>query len=150
MLHVTGRRVERTQRVIDLHYLVLAALLNWLMILVAALWGTGAFSSPAGLARAFGNRAHIPGVAPAAARADRAAKNMLENLVLFGVVLTASRLGGADANALTPGAALFFWARLAYWPVYVAGIPYLRTLLWAASLCGILAIALAGWSGLDR
>jgi uncharacterized MAPEG superfamily protein len=128
---------------IDLQFLMLAALLSWLMIVVAALWSTGAFS-PAGLKRAFGNRAHIE-ASPAAARADRAAKNMIENMVLFVVVLTASRLRGADAHALTPGAAMFFWARLAYWPVYVIGIPYLRTVLWATALCGLLWIAIAGW-----
>jgi uncharacterized MAPEG superfamily protein len=129
---------------IDLHFLTLAALLNWSMIVVAALWRVGALS-PAGLERAFGNRSHIPEAAPAAARADRAAKNMVENMVLFAVVLTAARLGGADAHALTPGAAMFFWARLAYWPVYILGIPYLRTALWATSLCGLVWIAIAGW-----
>jgi uncharacterized MAPEG superfamily protein len=123
---------------------MLIALLSWSMIVVAALWRVGAFS-PAGLERAFGNRSHIPEAAPAAARADRAAKNMIENVVLFVVVLTAARLNGADAHALTPGAAVFFWARLAYWPVYIVGIPYLRTVLWATSLCGLLWIAIAGW-----
>jgi uncharacterized MAPEG superfamily protein len=130
--------------VIDLHFLTLAALLNWMMIVVAALWRVGAFS-PAGLDRAFGNRSHVPEPAPAAARADRAAKNMTENMILFVVVLAASRLGGADAQALTPGAAIFFWARLAYWPVYIIGIPYLCTVVWATSLCGLVAIAVAGW-----
>jgi uncharacterized MAPEG superfamily protein len=130
--------------VIDLHYLVLAALLNWLMIVVAALWGVGVLT-PAGLKRAFGNRAHLPASAPAAARADRAARNMTENLILFVAVLTASRLGGANAHALAPGAAMFFWARVAYWPIYILGIPYLRTAVWATSLCGLLWIAIAGW-----
>jgi uncharacterized MAPEG superfamily protein len=128
---------------IDVQFLMLAALLTWLMIVVAALWGVGVFG-PAGLKRAFGNRAHIQAT-PAAARADRAAKNMIENMVLFVVVLTASRLRGADPHALTPGAAMFFWARLAYWPVYVMGIPYLRTALWATALGGLLWIAIAGW-----
>ncbi len=141
---VTGHRTERIQGVIDLHFLMLAALLNWLMIVVAGLWRVDAFT-PGGLKRAFSNRTHIPEAGPVAARADRAAKNMIENMILFVVVLTASRLGGADADALTPGAAMFFWARLAYWPVYIIGIPYLRTVLWASSLCGLLWIAIAGW-----
>lgn len=61
------------------------------------------------------------------------------------VVVVAARLGGAGAEALTPGAAVFFWARLASWPVYVAGVPYLRTLLWVTSVFGLLWIAIAGW-----
>ncbi len=128
----------------DLHYLTLAALLTWVMVISAALWRVGALG-PVGLTRAFGNRADLPEVSPACARADRAAKNMLENLLLFVVVLVAARLGGAGADALTPGAALFFWARLAYWPIYVAGIAYLRTLVWLTSVCGLLWIAIAGW-----
>ena len=128
----------------DLHFLTLAALLTWLMVVSAALWRVGALS-PVGLGRAFGNRALLPEVSPACARADRAARNMLENLLLFAVVLVAARLAGAGADALTPGAALFFWARLAYWPVYVAGIAYLRTLLWVASLCGLVWITMAWW-----
>ncbi len=123
---------------LDVHFLMLAALLSWLMVVVAALWGVG-------LTHAFGNRAQLPAVSPAAARADRAAKNMIENMVLFVVVLTAARLRGADPHALAPGAAMFFFARLAYWPVYVIGIPYLRTVLWATALCGLLWIGIAGW-----
>ena len=128
----------------DLHFLTFAALLTWLMVVSAALWRVNALT-PVGLARAFGNRAVVPEGSPASARADRAAKNMLENLLLFAVVVVAARLGGAGADALTPGAALFFWARLAYWPVYVAGIPYLRTMLWVTSLVGLLWITIAGW-----
>jgi uncharacterized MAPEG superfamily protein len=130
--------------VTDLHYLVLAALLNWLMLVVAGIWRVDAFT-PGGFTRAFGNRSHTPETAPAAARADRAAKNMTENMILFGVVVAASRLGGADAHALTPGAAMFFWARLAYWPAYVIGISYVRTMLWATSICGLVWIAISGW-----
>ena len=35
---------------------------------------------------------------------------------------------------------LYFWARLAYLPVYVIGIPYLRTAVWLVSLWGILQL----------
>jgi uncharacterized MAPEG superfamily protein len=38
------------------------------------------------------------------------------------------------------GAQVYFWARVAYLPVYVVGIPYLRTAVWAASLWGILQL----------
>ena len=31
----------------------------------------------------------------------------------------------------------FFWARLTYWPVYLAGIVYLRTAVWAVSILGL-------------
>lgn len=38
------------------------------------------------------------------------------------------------------GAQVYFWARVAYLPIYLVGIPYLRTLVWAASLWGILQL----------
>ena len=47
------------------------------------------------------------------------------------------------ANATTAmGAMIFFWARLAYAIIYVAGIPWLRTVAWTASVVGMIMIAL--------
>lgn len=48
---------------------------------------------------------------------------------------------GDAASAL--GAQLYFWARLAYVPVYAAGIPYLRTLVWVVSIVGIILLLVA-------
>ena len=48
------------------------------------------------------------------------------------------------AKANTPhtalGAALYFWARLAYLPIYIVGIPYLRTLVWLVGFWGLLQV----------
>lgn len=38
------------------------------------------------------------------------------------------------------GAQVYFWARLAYVPLYAAGVPYARTLVWAASIWGLLQV----------
>jgi uncharacterized MAPEG superfamily protein len=38
------------------------------------------------------------------------------------------------------GAQLFFWARLAYAFVYLAGIPWLRTAVWTVSVIGLILI----------
>jgi uncharacterized MAPEG superfamily protein len=32
---------------------------------------------------------------------------------------------------------MFFWARIAYIPVYYAGIAYLRTAVWVVSIVGL-------------
>jgi uncharacterized MAPEG superfamily protein len=40
------------------------------------------------------------------------------------------------------GAALFFYARLAYAVIYVAGIPWLRTAVWCVSVVGLVMILL--------
>lgn len=129
----------------DLKLLAAATLLTWLMLVVASLMRTHGWT-PTGLRLAFGNRDDLDAPSPATARADRAAKNMLENLILFAaLVLTAHAGGTATAAATAPrvvlGAHIFFWARVAYWPVYLAGIRYLRTMIWLVSLVGLALIA---------
>jgi len=45
------------------------------------------------------------------------------------------------ANAMTAlGAELFFWSRLAYTVIYLAGIPWVRTAAWGVSIVGLLLI----------
>ena len=84
----------------------------------------------------FGNREALPDVPPMAHRADRAAKNMIENMVLF-VAVTVVALHAGHHHRVVLGARLFFWARVAYFPVYVFGITYLRTALWTTSVVGM-------------
>lgn len=40
------------------------------------------------------------------------------------------------------GAALWFWARVAYIPAYASGIPLVRSIAWFASLGGLLLMIL--------
>ena len=54
-------------------------------------------------------------------------------------LVTTVALGKQDATSAL-GAQLYFWARLVYVPVYAAGIPYLRTLVWAVSIAGMVAL----------
>ena len=91
----------------------------------------------AGAKLAFGNRESLPEATPLAARADRAAKNMLENMVVFTAVVSAARMVGADASL---GATVFLVARLAYFPVYLAGIKFVRSAIWLVSMLGVLHI----------
>jgi uncharacterized MAPEG superfamily protein len=126
----------------DLHYLAYSAVLTWVMLLAASLIRARGWT-PSGFLLAAGNRDNLPDATPLAARADRAAKNMLENLVLFAVVVLVARLGGVAPADVATGAAVFFWARLAYFFVYLAGIPFLRTAVWAVSITGLIMIMLA-------
>jgi uncharacterized MAPEG superfamily protein len=58
---------------------------------------------------------------------------MLESLPIFAALVLVAQVAD-KANAMTAlGAELFFWARLAYAPVYVIGVPGLRTALWGVS-----------------
>jgi uncharacterized MAPEG superfamily protein len=127
----------------DAQSLVFSALLALAMLLVASLWRARAWT-PDGMKVAFGNRERMPEGSPAAARADRAARNMIESLALFAAMMLAARLGGADhdGSRVTLGANVFFWSRVAYWPVYVAGIAYVRTLLWSVAVLGLAMVGL--------
>ena len=76
-----------------------------------------------------------------AGRAKRAHLNMIENMVLFTALVLIAAVAN-KANATTAmGAMIFFWARLAYAIIYVAGIPWARTVAWFVSVIGMAMIA---------
>lgn len=120
----------------DLKYLVWSAVLTFLHAVLAVLGAMAAV----GLPTLAGNREGLPPIEGWAGRAARAHRNMLESLVLFAVLVVVAHLS-QRANAQTAlGAAIFFWARVAYALVYVAGIPWLRTGVWAVSIFGLVMI----------
>ena len=122
----------------ELMLLAWAVVLTLVQMLVAA---TGA-ASQYGPMQLFGNREGLPPLTGWAGRAQRAHRNMLENLVLFAaLVLICAVTNKTNATTLL-GAQLFFWARLAYAVIYVAGIPWLRTALWVVSVIGLAIIFL--------
>jgi uncharacterized MAPEG superfamily protein len=93
-----------------------------------------------GLPKLVGNRDDIPDLQGFAGRAQRAHRNMLENLVLFAVLVLLVQVTG-KANATTAlGAQLFFWGRIAYALIYWAGIPWARTAAWTVSIIGLIMI----------
>lgn len=75
-----------------------------------------------------------------AARVDRASRNFLETFVFFAVAVVVVVLVQKTNSWTALGAQMYFWARLAYLPVYAAGIPYLRTLIWAVGFYGMLQV----------
>jgi uncharacterized MAPEG superfamily protein len=124
--------------------LVASALLTWLMLATASLLRSKGWTTP-GMRIAFGNRDDLPEPSPLAGRAERAAKNMLENLAIFTALIVAVQMSGKTGTQTQLGASLFFWARLAYWPCYLAGIIYLRTAIWLVSVVGLAMIVAAAW-----
>ena len=78
-----------------------------------------------------------------AGRVNRSWKNFLETFPMFAAALLAVVLAGRTGEQTALGAQLYFWARLAYIPAYAAGIPYVRSLIWAVSLVGILLVLAA-------
>ena len=120
----------------DLSLLVWASALAFIQCIIAVL---GA-QLQVGLPALAGNRDAVPPITGWAGRAQRAHSNMLENLVLFAILVLVAQVA-SRANATTAlGAELFFWARLIYAVVYLIGIPWVRTGLWALSVVGLVLI----------
>ena len=95
-----------------------------------------------GLPTLAGNREGLPAMTGWAGRAERAHRNMLQSLVLFtALVLAAQVMSRLDATTAL-GAQLFFWGRLAYAAVYLIGLPWVRTAVWAVSIVGLLLLFL--------
>ena len=111
------------------------ALMQMLIALLAAI-------AQIGFLPLVGNRENLPAFKGWPDRAQRAHRNMLESLTIFAVLVLVAQVAG-KFNAVTAlGAQLFFWGRLAYAPVYVIGIPWLRSGLWGVSFVGLLQILL--------
>ena len=82
-----------------------------------------------------GNRDNLKAETPMGGRADRAAKNSIEALVFFTPLAVLAHLAGMDAEVLL-GAQIAFWARVAYVPIYIAGIKYIRSLVLIVGVVG--------------
>ena len=76
-------------------------------------------------------------------RLQRALSNFLETFPLFAAVALAALAMHRTGSQVALGAQLYFWARVAHVPIYAAGIPWLRTLVWLVSVAGIVMILLA-------
>ena len=82
-----------------------------------------------------GNRDNLNEATPMGGRAERAAKNSIEAAVFFMPLALIANAAGLDAEVLL-GAQIAFWARIAYVPIYIAGIKYLRSLVWIVGVVG--------------
>jgi uncharacterized MAPEG superfamily protein len=120
----------------ELQLLVWSGVLALVQMVVAAI---GA-NSQVGLSVLAGNRESVPRLTGWAHRAVRAHANMLENLVIFAILVLVAHATDRLNDMTMLGAQLFFWARLVYAIVYLAGIPWVRTAVWAVSLVGMLMI----------
>ncbi len=125
-----------------LYYLLASVLLYWLMLLFASLYHAKGWTWP-GMVLAVGSRDKMPERTLMMARADRAAKNMAENLLIFAIVTLTAVIVGAPRETTLLGGQIFFTARLIYWPLYLSGVKYVRTLIWAVALGGVAIIASA-------
>ena len=72
-----------------------------------------------------------------AGRAARASANFRETYPGFVALALALALAGDPSGWGLAGAWLWFAARLVYIALYLAGVPYIRSLVWLAALVGL-------------
>ncbi|GGD65892.1 MAPEG family protein [Caballeronia grimmiae] len=73
-------------------------------------------------------------------RLMRAQANLFETLPVFAIAVLIVHVTGRE-NALThSGALTYFGARLVYVPLYAAGVPFVRSLVWLISIVGIVQV----------
>ncbi len=126
----------------ELQTLFCAILLGLLQLLLATM------ASVAGRGMSWGIGARDEGWPPLGkydARLERAYKNFVETFPFFvAAVLLAHAMGISTPHTIL-GAQIYLWARVLYVPAYVIAIPFVRTLIWTASLVGIVMILKDIW-----
>jgi len=78
---------------------------------------------------------------PAGMIAGRASANFRETYPAFVALALSLVIAGDPAGYGLAGAWLWFVARLVYLPLYLAGIPYIRSLAWVVALAGLATMA---------
>ena len=67
---------------------------------------------------------------------------MLESIAVFAILVLSANLMNISNDMTVLGAQLFFWGRVAFSIIYVAGIPWVRTAAWGVSLVGLILMFL--------
>jgi uncharacterized MAPEG superfamily protein len=119
---------------VEMRMLWLSIALGLVQLLLAVLFSLGARGLPWG---AGARDEPAPPLSKIGGRVERAFKNFLETFVFFAAAVLMANAMGKHTAMSALGAEIFFWSRVAYVPVYAAGIPFVRTVLWIASLVGI-------------
>ena len=121
---------------LELKLLIWSVALTFIQMLVAVSGAALQF----GLPKLSDNREDLPPAIGWAGRAQRAHYNMLESLVLFAVLLLVTEITNKNNTMTELGAQLFFWARVAYTAIYIAGVQWVRTAVWSVSVIGLILI----------
>lgn len=123
----------------DLTMLIASAVLT---ALLAVPYATG-FILTRGLYTVVGNREDFPPGTGWIGRSHRAHLNMVENMVPFTALVLGAAVAGKAGAWTALGAQVFFYSRVLHAVVYIAGVPWLRTLAYAGGLAGM-ALVLYG------
>jgi uncharacterized MAPEG superfamily protein len=125
--------------VVELKLLAAAVVIG----LVQLAWAAIAARRQQNLKWAAGPRDTPMPITGVAARLDRAFRNFQETFPLFAAAVLAAVLMGKTGELTLWGAGLYVACRAIYVPIYAAGIPRIRSLVWAISLVGLILVIVA-------
>lgn len=125
---------------IELQMLAWSIILGLAQIAISATFGTQQRGLKWNASARDGEPKPLTGVA---GRLDRANRNFIETFVFFAAAVLAVLIAQKTNSNTALGVQLYFWARLVYLAVYAAGIPYLRTAVWAVSIVGLILVLAA-------
>jgi len=94
-----------------------------------------------GRAIGLGNRDNLGEPTALGGRAERTARNTIEASIFFVPLALVAHAAGLDTEVLL-GAQIAFWARLAYVPIYIAGIKVVRSLVWMVGAAGYILMVI--------
>lgn len=87
--------------------------------------------------------ADMPPLSPIAERLRRAQNNLFETLPLFIAAVLILHVAGIHSAKTLLACQLYFWARVAYVPLYAFGVPWIRSLVWLVSFAGLVMLLFA-------
>ena len=90
--------------------------------------------------------ADLPPLAGIAGRLERAFRNFYETFPFFLAAVWVATSSGHCEGATEIGCRMYFWARVAYVPLYALGVPVVRSLVWNVATIGIAVILVGAWA----
>lgn len=122
---------------IELQYLIFAIFL----VLIQMVFQSVAGMMANGLMGAAGSRDDEVLTTGIGGRFERAYYNMLETFPIFAALVLIVHVTESWDTTSALAVQLYFWCRVAYIPLYIITIPFLRTFAWVGSMIGILMLA---------
>jgi uncharacterized MAPEG superfamily protein len=123
----------------ELLMLALSVVLGFVHIIVSATATTSQYGSKWNLSARDDEMPPLRGIA---GRLQRALHNFLETFPLFAVAVLIADATNRHGWLALWGSQIYFYARVIYLPLYAAGIPVVRTLVWLVATLGIVMVLL--------
>ena len=117
-------------------------LLAWSLVLFVLYIGVQSSQSMRqyGTSLHVGGRDELPPPDAMHGRARRALANLIETYGLFVALVAVSAIAGRSNTLTVFGAHLYFWARIAYLPLYLFAVPWWRSLVWWLGFMGLILL----------